>query len=131
MQTFLLFKVMWSDRYNYYNIQFDENFSQKLATDEIVAYLQGTEWFLQKDHQTFTNSESFPWVEIILVETYNGNYSTSSRKNKFTTLIAIVCSKGEGVDQQIYLNAFREVANKLNWRLFLEEDDDGNENVEL
>lgn len=122
---------MWSDRYNYYNIQFDEHFSQKLDKSVVVACLLETKLFKQKNHQTFANTNKFPWVDIMLVETYDGNFASSDKENQFVTLVAIVCSKGPNIDQQIYIDAFKNIANTLNWKLYLEEDDDGNENIEI
>lgn len=122
---------MWSDRYNYYNIQFDEKFGQKLRKSTVVSCLLETNLFKQTNHQCFTNTDLFPWVDIILVETYNGNFSASKRENKFVTLIAIVCLKGLDINQQIYIDGFKQIADSLKWKLYLEEDEDGNENVEL
>ena len=122
---------MWSDRYNYYNIQCDENFSQKLDKSVVVKCLLETKFFKQTNHQSFTNTDKFPWVDILLVETYDGNYASSDKENQFVTLVAIVCSKGQNIDQQTYIDAFKQIANILNWKLYLEEDDDGNENIEL
>jgi hypothetical protein len=122
---------MWSDRYNYYNIQFDENFSQRLSKSTVVDTLLETKLFRQINHQKFTNSDQFPWVDILLVETYNGNFAVSEKENQFVTLVAIVCSKGQNIDQQIYIDTFKQITNKLNWKLYLEQDDDGYENVEL
>ena len=122
---------MWSDTYNYYNIQCDENFSQKLDKSVVVNCLLETKNFKQTNHQTFTNSDKFPWVDIVLVETYNGNFAASDKENKFVTLVAIVCSKRQDIDQQIYIDTFKQIAIRLNWKLYLEKDDDGNENIEL
>jgi hypothetical protein len=122
---------MWSDRYNYYNIHSDERFSQRLAKSTIVNCLLETNLFKQTSHQSFTNSDKFPWVDIVLVETYDGNYALSDKEIEFVTLLALVCLKGENINQQIYIEAFKEVANQLNWKLYLEEDDDGNQNIEL
>jgi|SRR6478735_6936432 len=122
---------MWSDRYNYYNIQYDEKFGQRLSKSTVVDALLDTKLFIQTSHQTFKNSDEFPWVDIILVETYDGNFAGSKEENQFVTLVAIVCSKGQNVDQQVYINTFKQIANKLKWKLYLEEDDDENENVEL
>jgi hypothetical protein len=122
---------MMSDRYNYYNIQFDRHFSQKLDKSIVVSYIVETELFKQKNHQSFINSENFMWVDILLVETYDGNFASYDTENQFVTLIAIVCSKGKDTDQQIYLDTFKQIANKLNWKLYLVQDDDGNENIEL
>ena len=122
---------MWSDRYNYYNIQCDENFSQKLDKSVVVKCLLETKFFKQTTHQSFTNADKFPWVDIVLVETYDGNYSSSDKENQFVTLVAIVCSKGQHIDQQVYIDTFKKIANHLRWKLYLEEDDDGNENIEL
>lgn len=122
---------MWSDRYNYYNIQYDEHFNQKLDKAVVVNCLLETKLFKQKSHQIFTNSDKFPWVDMLLVETYDGNFSSSENENQFVSLITIVCSKGENINQQVYIDAFKQIASKLKWRLYLEEDDDGNVNVEL
>ena len=122
---------MWSDRYNYYNIEFDEQFGQKLDKSFVVNCLLETKFFKQTNHQTFTNSKEFPWIDIVLVETYDGNFAASDKENQFVTLVAIVCSKREDIDQQIYIDTFKQIANRLNWKLYLEEDDDGNENIEL
>lgn len=94
---------MWSDRYNYYNIQFDEHFGQKLDKSVVVECLLETKLFKQKNHQTFTNPNRFPWVDILLVETYDGSFASSDKENPFVTLIAIVCSKGKNIDQHIYI----------------------------
>ena len=122
---------MWSAKYNYYNIQCDEQFSQKLDKSIIVNCLLETKFFQQTNQQSFTNTDKFPWAEISLVETYDGNFSSSEKENQFVTLLAIVCSKGQNIDQQIYIDALKQIANKLNWKLYLEEDDDGNENIEI
>jgi len=122
---------MWSDRYNYYNIQFNENFGQKLDKSTVVKCLLERKLFKQINHQSFTNTDSFPWVDIVLVETYDGNYASSDKENQFVTLVAIVCLKGQNIDQQLYIDVFKKIANHLNWKLYLEEDGDGNENIEL
>lgn len=122
---------MWSDKYNYYNIQHDEQFSQKLDKAIVVKGLLATKNFLQTNHQSFTNSAKLPWLDMVLVETSNGNFASSDNENQFVNLIAIVCSKGEDIDQKIYIDAFKKIANTLNWKLYLEEDDDGNESIEL
>ena len=122
---------MWSDRYNYYNIQFDEKYSQSIKKEIAVKALLETKLFIQKNHQSFRNSEAFPWVEIILTDTRNGNFSASDNEILFVTLISIVCSKGLDIDQQIYIDTFIHIAVTLNWKLYLDADDDGNENIEI
>jgi len=97
---------MWSEIFNYYNIQYDEKFSQKLDKSVVVKCILETELFKQINHQSFTNSDKFPWVDILLVETYNGNFTSSEKENQFVTLIAIVCSKGENINQYTYIEVF-------------------------
>ena len=122
---------MWSDKYYYYNIQFDEKFGQKLANSTIVSVLLETKLFKQTNPQSFTNTDKFPWVDIFLTETYDNNFSAHDNENQFVTLIAIVCPKGQDVNRQVYIDAFKKVADKLNWKLYLEEDDEGKENIEM
>jgi hypothetical protein len=122
---------MWSDRYNYYNIQSDEHFSQKLEKEAVIKALQETNCFKRKNHQCFTNAEGFPWIDMILVETEDRSFASSDKEDLFVNLIAIVCLKRQHMDQQIYLKTFLQIAEKLKWKLYLEDDDNGNENIEI
>ena len=122
---------MWSDRYNYYNIQSDISFSENIDLETAVAALLQTNCFKQINHQNFSNVEHFPWTEIMLTESKDGNFAVAKKEVPFINLIAIVCSKGINVDESIYVDAFSKIAKSLNWKLYLEEDDYGNENVEI
>lgn len=121
---------MWSDRYNYYNIH-DEGYTKKVETEIVLQIFLKTGYFLQKDHQTLGNAENFPWVEIVLVETKDGSFATSEKMLPYINLIAVVCTKSPDTDQQVYLKTFLEIAEELNWKLYLEEDDEGNEDIEM
>ena len=81
---------MWSDRYNYYNIQFDERFSQRLDKAIVVEAMLELNLFVQTSHQCFRNASHYPWVEIVLVETEDGSFASSEEENLSVTLIAIV-----------------------------------------
>ncbi|SHG92850.1 hypothetical protein SAMN04488522_108263 [Pedobacter caeni] len=122
---------MWSDRYNYYNIQSDEGYTKNVARERLLQLFLNTGNFLQKDHQTLGNADHFPWLEIVLAETKDGSFATSEREVPDVNLIAIVCAKGAHIDQQVYLKIFLEIAGALSWKLYLEEDDEGNEDVEI
>ncbi|NQX40368.1 hypothetical protein SAMN05421820_105248 [Pedobacter steynii] len=122
---------MWSDRYNYYNIQSDEGYTKKVETGIVLQILLKSGYFLQKDHQTLVNAENFPWLEMVLAETEDGSFATSDKKLPYVNLIAVVCTKSAAIDQGVYLKAFLEMAEELNWKLYLEEDDEGNENIEI
>lgn len=122
---------MWSDRYNYYCIQFDKCFSQKLDKAFVIECLLATNLFKQTGQQTFTNIDKSTWINIVLSDTDDGNYSSSNSENQFVTLIAIICSKGQNIDQQIYIETFLQITSKLKWKLYLEEDDNGNEYIEI
>lgn len=122
---------MWSDRYNYYNIQSDESYTGKVQTEIVLQLFLKSGNFLLKDHQTLGNADHFPWVEIVLVETKDGSFATSEKKLPYTNLIAVVCTKSANTDQQVYLKSFLAIAEELNWKLYLEEDDEGNENIEI
>ncbi len=88
---------MWRDRYNYFNVQFDKQFSQKVEKNKVVEIILATGCFKQKDHQSFGNAAHFLWMEIIVTETTNGNFTSSEEGISFVNLIAIVCSKGENM----------------------------------
>jgi hypothetical protein len=121
---------MWSDRYNYYNIQYDLNFSGELSNEIIIKAIIDSGHFEQVDHQTFRNKMEFPWANISVHKTDSGNYSSSDIIEDNINLIAIVCGKNNG-DDKLLKDTFLKIAKKLNWKLYLEEDDNENENVEI
>lgn len=107
--------------YTYYSIQFDENFGQYLNKELIINYLSKIKSLKQITHQTFANSEDFAWLSMSLVETYDGNFSTSNIENQLVTLISVVCD-GD-IEQKIYTDFLLHIAQILNWRLFVENDE--------
>ncbi|MDR2920151.1 MAG: hypothetical protein LBV72_12400 [Tannerella sp.] len=122
---------MWSDKYIYYNIQNDLDFSQKVEVEKVVQLLLDTNCLVQEHHQSFENSDNFLWLDITIAMTENGNFKVDNKPLSHVNLISIVCSKGDNIDQSVYTNVFLNIAEKLNWKLFLEEDDFGNENIEI
>jgi hypothetical protein len=122
---------MLSDKYNYYNIQSDKYFAEKADIEKVVSILLKTDCFIQKTHQSFTNADTFPWADIIIVETSDGSFTATDKPFPQANLIAIVCSNAEEIDQSVYKSVFLSIAEKLNWKLYLEADDNGNENIEI
>ncbi|QNR85230.1 hypothetical protein H9N25_01640 [Pedobacter riviphilus] len=121
--------MMWSDRYNYYSIKSDLQHKKKAETGSVMDVLLQTGNFVKQDHQSLCNADHFPWTSITLVEAKEGNFSSSKRQTGFINLIDIICSKEKNIDQQLYLKTFLAIAEKLNWNLYLEADDEGNENI--
>jgi hypothetical protein len=122
---------MWSDKYNYYNIQSDESHSEEIESRKVIEILTKTTYFKQINHQSFSNCENFPWLEINIVKAKNGNFSTSEKELESVNLITIVCSKNMEINQSIYTETFLNIAKELNWKLYLEQDDEENQNIEI
>lgn len=122
---------MWSDKYNYYHLKSDRLYSGKLKTEEIIRVCLETGLFVQKNHQVLCNAAHFPWVEMILVKTKDGNFAASANKIPYTNLVATVSLKGPERDDKTYVSAFLKIAKTLHWKLYLEEDDDDNEDTEI
>lgn len=97
---------MWSDKYNYYNIKSDREHAVKIEADSVMNVLLQTGNFVRKNHQTLSNADHFPWVDIILAEAKDGNFASSIKKTGFINLIAIVCAKGKTLDQELYIKTF-------------------------
>jgi hypothetical protein len=66
---------------------------------------------------------------LVLAETKSGEYTTSKQRLHYVNLIAIVCSKGAAIDQAVYVDCFLNLAKSLQWKLYLEDDDEGNEDI--
>lgn len=90
--------------------------------------LEKTGVFIKERPTTFSNVDLFPWIDISIVRTENGNFcAVDEEEPELANLIAVVTSKR--TDQQIYLVVLTKIAEELNWELILEEDEDGNEEV--
>jgi hypothetical protein len=122
---------MWSDIYWYFNIQKDKWIYQPLAIEPVIELLLKTDCLEQISQQIFKNKEFFPWIELILANSNNGNFATSSEPISYINLIAIVCSRGNGHDEEKWKDLLLKIAYQLHWKLFLEEDDHGNEGLEV
>lgn len=108
--------------YCYYNIQSDRHFSKKIKRESLIAFLQTIAELQQQSHQTFKNKSDFQWLEMILVQTKDGNYALSEGPNGWVTLIAVVCN--ENANQNAYIEVFRKIADYLGWQVY-QEDNDG------
>ena len=122
---------MWSNRYNYYNIQSDLEFSQPVEYENVVRLLSDTNRFVQRNYRTFENCENFLWLNVTITMTEKGNFGTTEKESNHVNLISVVCLKGNDIEQSVYTAVLLNIAEKLNWKLFLEEDDFGNENIEI
>jgi hypothetical protein len=122
---------MWSGVYNYYSIQSDLEFTRKETSSFVAKILNQTEKLIQTNHQSFINKDSFPWVQIIIVMTKDGGYSSTENELPFVNLISIACRNENEIEQKIYFDTFLKVARELNWKLYLEHDDNGNDYIEI
>ncbi|MBV8255279.1 MAG: hypothetical protein JO154_21950 [Chitinophaga sp.] len=119
---------MWSDRYGYYEIRNDADYTKSLPTAEIVQVLLNTGVFHQKAPLIFENKEPFPWLNISVVYTTDGGFSVGPNStSEISTLLSIVTSKR--FHQDMYLPVLIDIAKQLGWQFILEEDDEGNEGV--
>ena len=97
-----------------------------------VGNIDGYECADKKNKQTFESIAPFPWVDLVAVNSNMGNFgSDASINSKTVNLIAIVGSKQYPENEQHYIDVFTEVAQKLNWELILEADDECNEDIVL
>lgn len=123
---------MWSPFYWYYEIRGNETYSQRLPTNDVLNILDNTGKLQRIGNQQFRNTADFPWISVIAVNSDNGNYGRKEHFNsEWINLIAIVGSKSNPENEGLYVSMLTEIAEKINWELILEEDDDDNENVVL
>jgi len=108
---------MYSHLYEYFNICSDENYLIEKPTNEIKKALEETGVLIKSKNNCYSNSEKFPWINITLVKTLNGNYSESISAIPFSNLLTIVISKNE--DNHAYLKLLKDISHRLGWKLFL------------
>jgi hypothetical protein len=114
---------MWSPLYTYYHIRSDNTYSKSHFTRDIIQTLEDTGVLCKKYFMIYTNASSFPWIEVSIAQTIDGNFSVSEASNyESANLISIVTSKQN--DQKVYVDILKKIAAQLNWELVLDEDDD-------
>jgi hypothetical protein len=91
---------MFSNEYRYYAIH-GNNFSEKIQYKNIVGIIIKQNCFIQTGNQTFKNNNNFPWIDMSIFYTQNGNYSVNNKKLIEVNLITIITSKE--IDQKIYI----------------------------
>jgi len=119
---------MWSNLYCYYNL-YDYNFSTEYNYKIIVKTILENECFEQKSQNSFGNKNGYQWIDISIGYTKDGNYHIDNKKINKINILPITTLKKD--DQSIHIKHLLRIANKLNWKLFLEQDDLGNENIEI
>lgn len=112
-----------------YKLYISENI---ILTSDVLNILDNTGKLQRTGNQQFSNIESYPWISIVAVNSDNGSYGRDEHFNsEWVNLIAVVGSKSNPENEILYVNMLTEIAEKINWELILEEDDDNNENVVL
>lgn len=123
---------MWSHLYWYYEIRGNETYSQSVLTSDVLNILDNTGKLKRTGNQQFSNIEGFPWISVLAVNSDDGSYGRHENFNsERVNLIAVVGSKSNPENEILYVNLITEIAEKINWELILEKDDDDNENVVL
>ncbi|MEZ2440249.1 hypothetical protein AB6805_00905 [Chitinophaga sp. RCC_12] len=123
---------MWSHLYWYYEIRGNETYSQQLLTNDVLSVLENTGKLKAKGNREFCNMEGLPWISVTAINSHNGSYGRAEDFNsEWVNLIAIIGSKSTSENENFYISLLTDIAEKINWELILEEDDNDNENVVL
>lgn len=125
---------MWSPFYMYYYIQDKANSDRCLSLQTMVDALCEFEELKQVGQASFENVDSFPWLSLQLVHQVNGNYVVTDEilpSDYGINYISIICSKGDIQKTDRYEILFSNIAERMGAKLYLEEDDDGGEDVEI
>jgi hypothetical protein len=102
--------------------------------------------FYANGRPDISKQKNFPWINIGIVYTKDGNYAINNRsrtrteglpgiklsprmKNEIKKINLITVTTSRKIEQNIYIEKLLNIANKINWKLYLEEDEDGNENI--
>jgi hypothetical protein len=85
--------VMWSNIYWYFKLQKDKLSYQPLDIGTVTNLLLKTGCLEQVSQQKFKNKSPFPWMELILANSNDGNFATPTEAINHITLISIVCSR--------------------------------------
>ena len=120
---------MWSNKYHYLNIYYDEQLSVDRNTQEIVAFITGIPQLMQTGDFEFQNKEPFPFTHIQLLKARNlQSWNEKDTHFEKTNLIHIICTKASTMDFEEMKKVFIQIASFLAWSLTEEESENGVEN---
>jgi hypothetical protein len=123
---------MWSNLYFYYEIRGNAVYTRCLPTDTVLKVLENTQVLKKSSKQTFLNEDGYPWMDIVVVDSNNGNFGREEHFDSETVnLIAVVGSRQLPDNEKFYMEFLTGIAELLNWEFILECDDEGNEDVLL
>ena len=125
-------KRMYSPFYFYFQLRYDNKLSESKLVENIKGWLKEFKELQEKKKVSYENSDSFPWIDLTLL---NANFYDSRIKDNSIgqcNLIAVVGSKNlqhptETIESRYlqYVNLLKEIADLLNWELIDEETEDG------
>jgi hypothetical protein len=122
---------MWSNDYWYFTILKDRLIYEDLSINLVQNLLLETESIEQISYQEYKNIDGFLWLNLTVMHSQKGNFSVGSIVPNKVNLISIIGSKRGDDNLEKYIEILLPIANKLKWRFFIEEDDEGNEYVEI
>ncbi|MBO9701866.1 MAG: hypothetical protein J7604_16785 [Sporocytophaga sp.] len=123
---------MWSDKYYYLNIYYDETLSRDFDTQTLVAFMKSLPELKEKEALMFGNAPDFPFTNILLLKAKGLNqWSDRDRNIEKTNLIAIVCTKDTVPNFEKHQSLFIKIATFMDWQLVDEHTDDDIENYVL
>lgn len=122
---------MWSNQYCYFTIQKDQLLYEDLDIELVKNLLSQTGYLEQISEQEYKNRDGSPWLTVNILQAKDGNYSITSISPKKVNLISIIGSKYSDESMVEIKKMLLLIAQKLNWKLFTEEDGNGIEYVEV
>lgn len=121
---------MWSPYYKYYQIRKDKLYSELVDTEIVTSMILKNENILSNGKLSFKSKKDCPGISITIIKTNDGNYGIKESTHfSEINLIEVITSGSNESDEEWFLGFLRGISNKLNWKIILEEDDDGNEEV--
>ncbi|MCR6642591.1 MAG: hypothetical protein NVV82_27295 [Sporocytophaga sp.] len=123
---------MWSDRYYYLNIYYDEDLSRDFDTLSLVAFIKSLPELKEKEPLMFGNVSEFPFTDIQLLKAESLlHWSERDRNNERTNLITLICSKDTASNFESHLTLLIKIASFVKWKLVDERTDDDIDNYVL
>ena len=114
---------MYSPDYYYHYLRAAESHTQSILRTEAVRQIQ-------KWTQRWTDAQpEAPWVSIEPSFADDSGTFSSDPLQQYTNYIAVVGHRDKSLE--IYLALLKSLGEALGWSVYLEEDEDGNEDVVL
>lgn len=119
---------MWSPYHDFYLLRNDADYSTSVPSATIRTIITTIEGMSATSPLRFSNEASYPPIEILTVNSQNGNYAIKDHTVSFEAINLIEIQSTKQQQHQIWVrHILATISHALNWEIISFQEEDGGE----